>query len=102
MVTISDINADSSWAKKLHEVATKYGIEIIAEDNKCSFHLKEIDEEHTEDDSVVYSFNKKEEIFEFKYIYQMDKINEDDLPKKLEYQSDFIEVIKAINKAEIL
>jgi len=102
MVTIKDINADSSWAKKLHEVASKYGIEIVAEDKECSFFLSEIDNAHTEDDSVVYKFNSDEEIFEFHYIYQMDNINESDLPKTLECQSDFIAVIKAINKAEVL
>ena len=102
MVTMNDINADSSWAEKLHQVANKYGISILANDGECIFSLKEIDNEHTEDDSIIYKFNSSKEIFEFKSIYQMDNINECDLPKILECQSDFIEVIKLINKAEIL
>lgn len=101
MVTIKDINGNSSWAKKLHSVAKKYGVDIIAENKECSFFLRVIDDKHTEDDSIVYKFNSIDEVFEFKYIYQMDNLKEKDLPKTLEYQSDFFEVVRAINKAEI-
>lgn len=97
MVTIKDINSESEWSKKLHQVADKYGVKISARNGQCYFYLAD-----TDDDNLInYDFKRNEEVFVFNGIYQMDNINEDELPKILEYQSDFIEVIKIIYNAEI-
>ena len=100
MVTIKDINDKSSWAEKLHSVASKYNITINAGCGECCFYITNVDDSHTEDDSVSYKYKPNEEIFTFNYIYQMENISEKDLPEILEDHSDFVEVIRVISKKE--